>query len=93
MGAMSMMGGAGGGAVARVSRMPSPSIIASSTPPNAALFAALRMPALHSQFWTTLQQVPRGAPFLCATLAGRSCLPLFMFALLSEPLPPPMMIL
>ena len=45
MGAMSMMGGAGGGAVARVSRMPSPSIIASSTPPNAALFAALRMPA------------------------------------------------
>ena len=45
MGAMSIMGGAGGGAVARVSRMPSPSIIASSTPPKAALLAAERMPA------------------------------------------------
>lgn len=44
MGAMSIIGGAGGGAVARVSKIPSPSIIASSTPPKAADLAAERMP-------------------------------------------------
>lgn len=36
--------GAGGGAVTRVSRMPTPSIIASSTPPNTADLPALRRP-------------------------------------------------
>ena len=39
-GATSSIGGAGGGAVILVSRMPKPSIIASSTPPNAADLAA-----------------------------------------------------
>lgn len=43
-GATSNIGGAGGGAVILVSRMPSPSIIASSTPPNAADLAALAGP-------------------------------------------------
>ena len=42
-----MRGGAGGGAVARVRRMPKPSIMASSTPPNAADLAAERAPADH----------------------------------------------
>jgi len=39
-GATSSIGGAGGGAVILVSRMPNPSIIARSTPPNAADLAA-----------------------------------------------------
>ena len=42
---MSTIGtGAGGGAVIRVSRMPTPSIMASSTPPKAADLAAERIP-------------------------------------------------
>lgn len=45
---MSTIGtGAGGGAVMRVSKIPTPSIIANSTPPNAADLAADLMPVLN----------------------------------------------
>ena len=54
---MSIMGGAGGGAVALVSRIPKPSIMARSTPPNAAALAAERGPADNESMLNVLSKI------------------------------------